>query len=128
MNNLLFVYGTLLNKDNEYAIYLKSNSKFYAEGRLKGRLYDAGEYPGAVLSSGSDDDIDGVILQLNNSGAVLSVLDDYEGFGPEHPYPNEFIRVSTDIETGAGAVTCWVYLYNLPVTGLLWLKNGRHIK
>ncbi|HTE00280.1 MAG TPA: gamma-glutamylcyclotransferase family protein [Mucilaginibacter sp.] len=128
MNNLLFVYGTLLDGDNEYAIYLKNNTRFYAEGQLKGKLYDIGEYPGAVLSQGSDEYIFGAILQLNDPEKVLALIDDYEGFGRDQPYPNEFVRVSTEIERGAGMVICWVYLYNLPVTGLPWIKNDRYIK
>ena len=34
-NNYLFVYGTLLDDGNEFAIYLKNNCSFYAEGRFK---------------------------------------------------------------------------------------------
>jgi gamma-glutamylcyclotransferase (GGCT)/AIG2-like uncharacterized protein YtfP len=128
MNNLLFVYGTLLDADNEYAIYLKDNSRFYAEGQLKGRLYDIGEYPGAILAKVGNEYIYGTILQLDDPGAALQVIDDYEGFDKGQPFPNEFIRVSADIETGAGKITCWVYLYNLPVTGLPWIKSGRYIK
>ena len=126
MNNLLFIYGTLLNEDNEYALYLKNNSRFYSTGKLKGKLYDIGEYPGAVLSDG--DHIYGSILEINDPEKVLSIIDDYEGFGDNQLQPNEFIRVLTKIETGSGFVNCWVYLYNLPVTGLLQINSGRYIK
>jgi gamma-glutamylcyclotransferase (GGCT)/AIG2-like uncharacterized protein YtfP len=128
MNNLLFVYGTLLDEGNEYAIYLKNNSRSYAEAKLRGKLYDIGEYPGAVLSKGCDEYVYGVILQLDDPESALKIIDEYEGFGKGQPFPNEFVRVSVKVETGVGEVICWVYLYNLPVTGLPWLKSGRYVK
>ncbi|MDB5142705.1 MAG: gamma-glutamylcyclotransferase [Mucilaginibacter sp.] len=116
----------LLNEDNEYALYLKNNSRFYSTGKLKGKLYDIGEYPGAVLSDG--DYIYGSILEINDPEKVLPIIDDYEGFGTDQPQPNEFIRVLTKVETGSGFVNCWVYLYNLLVTGLKRIESGRYIK
>src|ERR1700749_172942 len=103
MNNLLFIYGTLLNGDNEYAVYLENNSRFYAEGRIKGKLYDVGEYPGAVLLE-SEDYIYGTILQLNDPEKVLSVLDDYEGYGQGQQEPYLFIRVLAEVWTENGKV------------------------
>ncbi len=126
MVNLLFVYGTLLDADNEYALYLKKNSRLYSHGKIKGRLYDIGEYPGAVLSDEDDEYIYGHILELNDPEKVLPVIDDYEGFGDDQPQPNEFIRVLTKVETGAGLLNCWLYLYNLPVAGLTQIKSGRY--
>lgn len=127
MNNLLFIYGTLLNEDNEYAVYLKNNSRLYSAGKLKGKLYDIGQYPGAILSK-SNEYVYGSILQLNNLTKVLPLIDAYERYGDNQPQPNEFIRVSVEVETGAGPVACWVYLYNLPVTGLTLIESGRYIK
>jgi len=42
-NNYLFVYGTLLDESNEFAIYLKQNCSYYSKGKFRGRLYDLGE-------------------------------------------------------------------------------------
>src|SRR6202012_498172 len=122
MVNLLFIYGTLLDEDNEYALYLKNNSRLYSHGKIKGKLYDIGEYPGATLSGEDNEHIYGRILELNAPGKVLPVIDDYEGFGDDQPQPNEFIRVLTKVETGVGLLNCWVYLYNLSVAGLSQIK------
>jgi gamma-glutamylcyclotransferase (GGCT)/AIG2-like uncharacterized protein YtfP len=127
MNNLLFVYGTLLSDDNEDAIYLKNNSTNYSKGKLKGRLYNIGEYPGAILSNEQNNYIYGTILKINNPEKVFPVIDHYEGFGDDQPQPDEFIRVLTEIETEGEPVNCWIYLYNLPVTGLNQIKSGRYI-
>jgi len=127
MNDLLFVYGTLLDDDNKYGVYLRDNSRFYSEAAVKGKLYDIGEYPGAVLCDECDL-IYGVILQMDDPGATLGLLDIYEGFGASQPQPNEFIRVQAEAQTTSGPVECWIYLYNLPTCGLILTENGRYIK
>ena len=128
MNNLLFVYGTLLNGDNEFAIYLKNNSSFYLPGKVKGELYDAGDYPAAILTPQRDGYIYGDILEINDPEKVLQVIDDYEGFGADQQQPNEFVRVAAEVETEWGLVICWVYTYNLPVGGLTLIENGKYKK
>jgi len=128
MNNKLFVYGTLLDEDNKYGIYLRDNSTFFSSGKLEGILYDIGEYPGAVLSSGGNDFIHGIILEIDDPSTVLALIDMYEGFGEDQPQPNEFIRVLTEAETDRGRVDCWIYLYNLPFHGLTPIETGKYIK
>ena len=46
----LFVYGTLRDPQNQVAQFLKSNADFYAEGYFHGKLFDLGDYPGAIES------------------------------------------------------------------------------
>jgi len=128
MNNKLFVYGTLLDEDNKYGIYLRDNSKFFSSGKLTGILYDIGEYPGAVLYPEGNDLIYGIILEIDDPSAVLALIDLYEGFGDDQPQPNEFIRVLTEAETDRGRIDCWIYVYNLSVYGLIPIENGRYIK
>jgi len=124
----LFVYGTLLDNDNEFATYLRNNSILYSDGKIKGELYDIGEYPGAILSEEADKYIYGSILQINNPERVFKVIDGYEGFGSQELWPNEFVRILTDIDTASGPVNCWIYLYNLPVNGLRVIEGGKYKK
>lgn len=128
MNNLLFIYGTLLDSDNEYAVFLRKNSHVYAPGKVKGKLYDIGEYPGAILAANTDNYIHGTVLQLNDPEKVLPVIDDYEGFGDDQAKPNLFIRVLTEAQIETGPVSCWVYVYNLSVGGLRLIENGIYTK
>ena len=123
-SSYLFVYGTLLDAGNKYGVYLRDSSIFCSTGMLKGKLYDIGEYPGAVLSLTGNDFIYGIILQIDERSDVLALIDMYEGFGDDQPQPNEFIRVLTDAETENGPVSCWIYLYNLPVHGWSHLKTA----
>jgi len=126
MNRLLFVYGTLLDAQNEYALYLKSHSNLFSRGKIKGKLYDIGQYPGAILSYQENEYIYGTILEINDGKNVLPVIDDYEGFGHDQPQPNEFIRVITEVETAVGLLNSWIYLYNLSVEELPQIKSGRY--
>jgi gamma-glutamylcyclotransferase (GGCT)/AIG2-like uncharacterized protein YtfP len=123
----LFVYGTLLNQQNEFGAYLKAHSSFYKNGRFKGKLYDIGEYPGAVYDPESSNYVYGNILFLNSAEKTLKLLDDYEGFGDKQPQPNEYIRDIIEIEAGAELVKCWVYLYNLPIENFPQIKTGKYI-
>ncbi len=123
----LFVYGTLLDKQNEFGAYLNNNCSFYADGKFAGRLYGIGEYPGAITDTGASHYVYGKIFLVNNIDEVLKRLDDYEGFGPEQQQPNLFIRKLIAIETTNNMIDCWVYLYNLPVTGLRLIESGRYL-
>jgi gamma-glutamylcyclotransferase (GGCT)/AIG2-like uncharacterized protein YtfP len=120
----LFVYGTLQDEQNEFAIYLKQNCSFYGKGRFKGKLYDLGEYPGAILDEKGDNYVYGSILNVKNISEVLIRLDEYEGFGEEEDRPNLFIREIVSIETNNGKVVCLVYLYNLSVDGFKTIDSG----
>ncbi len=124
INELLFVYGSLLNTDNEFAVYLNNNAGLFSTGKFNGKLYDIGEYPGATIDTDGNYKISGNIYKLNNKLAALKILDEYEGFGDDQEQPNLFVRKSLPVETANGTVYCWVYLYNLPVEGLEQIISG----
>jgi gamma-glutamylcyclotransferase (GGCT)/AIG2-like uncharacterized protein YtfP len=125
-NSYLFVYGTLLDQENEFAAYLNQNCSFYAKGRFKGALYDAGAYPAAIFLPESSGYVYGKIFVIRTPNEVLKQLDDYEGYGTDQAYPNLFIRERLKIETAKNLIPCWVYLYNLPVDGLLPITSGNY--
>jgi gamma-glutamylcyclotransferase (GGCT)/AIG2-like uncharacterized protein YtfP len=122
--NYLFVYGTLLDEKNKFGDYLKNNSAYYQEGKFKGKLYNIGEYPGAIHQPESETYIYGSIFMMYNAAEVLKTLDDYEGFGNDYSQPNEFIRELITVETGNVPLRCWVYLYNWPVDSPKLIISG----
>ena len=126
--DLIFVYGTLLDDKNEFAVYLNRHCSFYADGKFKGLLYDIGEYPGAILKADGNNFVFGSVFKMNDSETVLKILDDYEGFGKDQPRPNEFIRELVAIKTDEKEMDCWVYLYNLPVEGLQPITSGDYLR
>ncbi|HEX8378883.1 MAG TPA: gamma-glutamylcyclotransferase family protein [Pedobacter sp.] len=123
----LFIYGTLLQSENPFGKYLKENSQFVQFGKLKGRLYNIGEYPGARSDADAKSFVLGSILALNNPTETLRLMDEYEGFGIDQPQPNEYIRELIDVETETGLMKCWVYLYNLPVEKLHEIVGGDYL-
>jgi gamma-glutamylcyclotransferase (GGCT)/AIG2-like uncharacterized protein YtfP len=124
----LFVYGTLLSEGNEFAAFLMENSVLYGSGKFKGKLYDIGEYPGAIFQPASEYDVHGQVFLMNEPGMILRRLDDYEGFGADQPEPNEFIRTLISVETEDKPVNCWAYLYQLPTDGLWHIKSGNYLE
>jgi gamma-glutamylcyclotransferase (GGCT)/AIG2-like uncharacterized protein YtfP len=124
----LFVYGTLLDNNNSYGAYLQQHCTLLQPGKLKGRLYDIGEYPGAIADIYSALYVHGSIYLMDEPEKILEFIDDYEGFGDNQAQPNLFIRIQADIETGNNTVKCWVYVYNLAIEHLPTIRSGRYLK
>jgi gamma-glutamylcyclotransferase (GGCT)/AIG2-like uncharacterized protein YtfP len=125
-NQLLFVYGTLLIADNEIGSYMRSRCVYVCDGRIKGRLYNIGEYPGAVIDENAQSFVYGRIYRVNES-SVFDMLDEYEGITPADPIPHEYRRELQVIETDAGTLNCWMYVYNWPTTGLSQINSGDYL-
>ena len=126
MNDLIFVYGTLLDADNKYGLYLRDNSKFFSSAKIRGKLFDIGQYPGIILYPDDADLVHGVLLQMDNPETVLDVIDIYEGFGKDQPQPNEFVRVLAEAETESRTQLCWVYVYNLSIDNIPQITSGNY--
>jgi gamma-glutamylcyclotransferase (GGCT)/AIG2-like uncharacterized protein YtfP len=125
-NSFLFVYGTLLDTENEYGVYLSNNCRFYGKGKFKGILYDVGEFPAAIYQPGEEQFVYGSIYVMNDPDKTLKILDEYEGFGENEEQPNLFIRELIAVETKTIQLPCWTYLYNLQVEGLKQITSGNY--
>lgn len=124
MTDLLFVYGTLLQQGNTYADYLNQHCTYLSPGKIKGLLYDIGEYPGLVIATEAENYVYGSIYKLHQPDKNLKVIDDYEGYGAEQELPNLYIRIIKQIETTDSIINAWIYLYNLNVGGLPLIPSG----
>jgi gamma-glutamylcyclotransferase (GGCT)/AIG2-like uncharacterized protein YtfP len=122
----LFVYGTLLQSDNEFAKYLRQHSRFYSAGKIRGFLYDVGEYP-ALVADNKAGYVFGSLYSIENL-EVLFQIDAYEGVGPDEEQPNLYTRMYIPVETEIGPVDAWAYVYNLPVFGLSKIESGDYLK
>ena len=113
MNEFLFLYGTLLPELAPPAL-LRHLKRLSRVGRacVRGRLYDLGEFPGAVLDPSSDSWILGEIFRIPDD-SILELLDAYEQFDAAKPEQSLFIRATAAAATTDGAVLdCWIYVYN----------------
>jgi len=126
MTDILFVYGTLLQLGNEFADYLNQQCTYITSGKIRGILYDIGEYPGLVIPGDAEHYTYGSVFKLRHPKENLRAIDDYEGFGPGQEQPNLFVRVIKPVETNNDIIEAWVYLYNLPVADLPQIISGNY--
>jgi gamma-glutamylcyclotransferase (GGCT)/AIG2-like uncharacterized protein YtfP len=129
MTTQLFVYGTL-RKDSRNSMHhlLAHGATFVGHARMRGHLFDLGEYPGFVPSDTELAWVHGEVYALA-SAAMLARLDAYEGCGAEDPGPHEFERLGRAalMESGASAQV-WVYVYTGPVRGKPVIVSGDYCR
>lgn len=125
----LFVYGTLRDPQNQVAQFLNSNAEFYNDGYFHGKLFDLGDYPGAVESNAPEDKVFGSIFQVRNPDAVFVALDEYEETGDKFSSPNEFIRTKIEVfGSNREMILSFVYLYNWPVEHFKRIVSEKYIR
>lgn len=124
----LFVYGTLL-RDHAPAEISNVVGRLRRVGaaKMKGKLYDLGEYPAAVAAPGSNAKVFGQVFEVPGDPEVLKALDQYEGYDPASPKSSLFLRQRRFVTLSGGRrVLSWVYLFNgLPKSGHL-LQHGSY--
>jgi gamma-glutamylcyclotransferase (GGCT)/AIG2-like uncharacterized protein YtfP len=102
----LFVYGTLRRgSPNKFAKLLEASSRFLGNARMRGRLRQFSNYPGAVLSDQPGEWVQGELFELQDPG-MLHTLDEYEG--------SEFQRVPVTVSLDDDQeLETWAYLVTL---------------
>ena len=126
-NRYIFVYGTLLLSDNIYSAYLKDHCKYIDKGKLKGSVYDAGAYPGAIADNKARGYVHGSVYLMDDAHMVLKFLDEYEGIGTEKQAADEYRRITCEIVSDSRTTLCWVYLYNQSVAGFVRVTDGDYV-
>jgi gamma-glutamylcyclotransferase (GGCT)/AIG2-like uncharacterized protein YtfP len=113
MIEYLFVYGTLLPEYAPVEISkVVDQLHLVGRGQIRGRLYDLGDYPGAILDNSSAL-ISGQLFELPDDENVIASLDWYEGFYPDDLDRSLFIRTKTQAFLLDGRkIECWTYVYN----------------
>ncbi len=127
MPEYLFVCGTLRremvqNISPEIAALMQS-LRFVGIGKIRGQLFDLGEYPGAVVGENFETNVVGEIYELPEPRAVFALLDVYEGFVPGELEASLFARIQASATLSDGSqLVCWLYAYND------WVATGRLIE
>ena len=124
----LFSYGTLLPRHAPPEI-APTVRRFRRVGRgfVRGKLYDLGAYPGAILSRGGGPTVVGQVFELPDDPGVLTRLDDYEGFDPSRPQGSLFVRKRCLVRLNNGQkLACWIYTYNRPLGTARPLAGGNY--
>ena len=123
----LFVYGTL-RSDVQHPAHELLNRYFTLLGKatVQGKLYDCGEYPGAVPTT-AHHVITGELYALRNTAHVeeaINALDEYEGCLPAAPHQSLFRREPAAVQYNNQVIQAWVYWYNRDTTGMPWIRSG----
>jgi gamma-glutamylcyclotransferase (GGCT)/AIG2-like uncharacterized protein YtfP len=114
MSEHLFLYGTLLPGDEAgESSGIVRKLKRVGSATVRGRLYDFGDYPGAVIDRSAKTSIKGELFELPNDDSTLKALDDYEEFNRTDRKNSLFVRIRTVAELHDGRrLNAWVYVYN----------------
>lgn len=114
---LLFVYGTLRRGfRHPMARLLALSASYSGAGRLPGRLYRLGSYPGAILSHNPGEWVRGDLYAMKNPSKLLARIDRYEALDRGRRRQAEYQRVVTAIQRDDGTTSlAWVYRYRGPV-------------
>ena len=130
MTDYLFMYGTLrpTEADKEIAHIVKRLRRIGA-AYVRGRLYNLGEYPGAVIDHSSNTSIHGELVELPADKTILDALDKYEEFDPLRPEKSLFIRKKAKIKLASGRrVEGWIYVYNRDPGHAPIIRGGNYSK
>lgn len=126
--HFIFVYGLLKSKyENEAAQTVRKNCTLIGEGRMPGRLYNIGTYPGAVYIEDATTFVYGEIFEIQqNEENLIHYLDRFEGVGADFPEPNEYHKEIIPVQTEQGVIQASCYLYNWNLERLELIKTGNY--
>ena len=129
MLDRLFVYGTLRKdvRNSKFQMLEQEAGEvtFSGTARIRGWLFQLGNYPGLVLSDDPGEWVRGEVYVLTRPGETLSRLDDYEGCGPNDTQPYEYERVAAEIVLDSGSrERAWVYVYKGSIAGRREIASG----
>ena len=76
------------------------NSKFIADAKVGGSLYDLGAYPGVLLSEANSSVI-GEVYEVDDE--ILNKLDDIEA-------SSDYVRTQVEVSLDTQGRRCWIYV------------------
>lgn len=97
--HFLFVYGTLRSGAAGSMSIRFPKSKFIAEAKVNGSLYDLGPYPGLV-SDKSNSLVAGEVYEVDDE--LLNELDEFEA-------SSNYVRKQVEVAVGAQRTKGWTY-------------------
>ena len=124
----LFVYGSL-RSGFQHAAYQYISRYFHLIGdaKVKGKLYDMGEYP-VALPTTEEKFIIGELYAITNAGEfayAIGQLDDYEGIYTEAGETALYKREPVTVYCNGQQSSAWIYWFNGSSTaGLPEITSG----
>jgi prepilin-type processing-associated H-X9-DG protein len=127
MVQLVFFYGTLMSAFSRPSrARLDQLLKLVGRGWIRAALFDVGIYPAAIPAA--DGRVFGEVHQMLDADAVLSVLDEIEGYRSTEPDASLYIRTEAPVTFADGHVAnAWVYFYNAPLGKAERIESGDYL-
>lgn len=123
----LFVYGSLRSGFQSPAYdYISRYFTLVGEGRVRGRLYDLGDYPAAKPAEEEAWIVGELyhVKQENELDWALAQLDDYEGVNPDYEEEQQYYRDQALVSFEGNQVPAWIYWYRGDVSGKPVVPSG----
>ena len=123
----LFFYGTLLPEiaSPEILPILKSLTSL-GVGYMRGKLYDLGNYPGAIYDETGNWIIGRVFCLPEIS--LVKFFDQHEDYDPNDQDASLFIRKNVPVQMHEGkSIHCWTYLYNQTTSRFPPIESGDYL-
>lgn len=134
MTDYIAVYGSL--RQGSVAGLKMKGAEYVGKDLVRGTLYDVSWFPGIKLDDKPiGDSLSGSVVTVEvfrlpedpaQAEALLSHLDSYEGYYPDHPSNSLFVRKET-VTLGEGLCT-WVYEFNQDVCSHQIVESGDWLK
>jgi gamma-glutamylcyclotransferase (GGCT)/AIG2-like uncharacterized protein YtfP len=128
MTDLVFFYGTLMSGFKRPG-RSRIDQKIEAVGRgwIRAALFDLGIYPAAIPSA--DGKVWGEVYRMIDSTAVLTALDEIEGYRASEPDTSLYVRAEAPAVLDDGATaSVWVYFYNAPLGRAQRVESGDYLQ
>jgi gamma-glutamylcyclotransferase (GGCT)/AIG2-like uncharacterized protein YtfP len=123
----LFVYGSLRKGFHHPAYeYISKYFEFVSEAKVKGYLYDMGNFP-AAKPCVDNAYIIGELYELKEAADLswaLEQLDDYEGVEPEEGELPLYVREVTIVYYKNQTTDAYIYWFNASVEGQPSIPSG----
>jgi gamma-glutamylcyclotransferase (GGCT)/AIG2-like uncharacterized protein YtfP len=128
MTDLVFFYGTLMTAFQPPGrARLDGVLKPVGRGWISAVLFDLGIYPAAIPAS--DSRVRGEVHQMLDTEAVLSALDEIEGYSEREPDASLYTREEIQVTFDDGCIApAWVYFYNAPLGGAQRIDSGDYLE
>lgn len=128
-NNItnLFVYGSLRSGFCHPAFeHIRKYFTLVSEARVKGFLYDLGDYPAAIATS-EEAFVTGELYEVKEGHEfqqAIELLDIYEETGTEEGEGELYKREIAEVIYNNTTARAWIYWYNKSIVGQLLIPSG----
>lgn len=128
MTDLVFFYGTLMSRFRRPGrARLDDALRPIGRGSIRAALFDLGIYPAAIPAN--DTFVWGEVHQMLDMDAVLTTLDEIEGYSASEPDASLYTRAEIPVTFDDGRIaSAWVYFYNAPLGRAQRIESGDYLE